>query len=119
MPVNRRFRQSFHCQNRGMHNEATWTWILLGFEFVGITGMWLVGARKWWGWGMVLCGSAPWLAYAIVFNKPGFIAMSCIWITTHSRNMIVWRRNAQQPPATAGIMDTVSPAGTLVFSPSR
>ena len=102
-----------------IEGEAIWTWILLGFEFVGISGMWLVGARKWWGWGMVLCGSAPWLVYAIVFNKPGFIAMSCIWITTHSRNMIVWRKNAQQPPATAGMMDTVSPAGTFVFSPSR
>jgi hypothetical protein len=77
-----------------MHNEATWTWVLLGFEFVGITGMWLVGARKWWGWGMVLTGSAPWLAYAIVFNKPGFIVMSIFWITTHSRNMIVWRKQA-------------------------
>jgi len=41
-----------------MHNEATWTWILLGFEFVGITGMWLVGARKWWGWGMC-CAVQP------------------------------------------------------------
>jgi hypothetical protein len=43
---------------------------------------------------MVLTGSAPWLAYAIVFNKPGFIVMSVIWITTHCRNMIVWRKHA-------------------------
>ncbi len=76
-----------------MNNEATWTWILLGFEFVGITGMWLVGARKWWGWGMVLASSVPWLAYAIVFHKPGFVAMSCIWIVTHSRNMVRWRKH--------------------------
>ena len=79
-----------------MNNEATWTWILLGFEFVGITGMWLVGARKWWGWGMVLTSSMPWLAYAIVFHKPGFVAMSCIWIVTHSRNMVRWRKIAAQ-----------------------
>jgi len=84
----------FTRDTEAMHNEATWTWVLLGFEFIGITGMWLVGARKWWGWGMVLTGSAPWLAYAIVFNKPGFIVMSMIWITTHSRNMIVWRKHA-------------------------
>jgi hypothetical protein len=29
-----------------------------------------------------------------VFNKPGFIVMSIFWITTHSRNMIVWRKHA-------------------------
>ena len=84
-----------------MNNEATWTWILLGFEFVGITGMWLVGARKWWGWGMVLTSSMPWLAYAIVFHKPGFVAMSCIWIVTHSRNMVRWRKHATQIPSGA------------------
>ena len=94
MPQNQRFQVLITHDTEAMHNEATWTWVLLGFEFIGITGMWLVGARKWWGWGMVLTGSTPWLAYAIVFNKPGFIVMSLIWITTHSRNMFVWRKHA-------------------------
>ncbi len=85
-----------------MNNETTWTWILLGFEFVGITGMWLVGARKWWGWGMVLTSSMPWLAYAIVFHKPGFVAMSCIWIVTHSRNLVRWRKLATQDAGELG-----------------
>lgn len=35
----------------------------------------------------------PWLAYSIVFHKPGFIAMSVMWIGTHARNMHVWRKN--------------------------
>ncbi|MEK7410432.1 MAG: hypothetical protein AAB327_03465 [Actinomycetota bacterium] len=76
-----------------MTNESIWTWILLGCELVGITGMLLVGARKWWGWALVLAHSMPWLAYSVVFNKPGFVAMSVMWIGTHTRNMHVWRRN--------------------------
>ena len=101
-----------------MNNESMWTWILLGCELVGITGMLLIGARKWWGWALVLAHSMPWLAYSIVFHKPGFIAMSVMWIGTHARNMHVWRKN-HLPPATAGMIDTVSPAGTAVLSPSR
>ena len=76
-----------------MTNESIWTWILLGCELVGITGMLLVGARKWWGWALVLAHSMPWLAYSVVFNKPGFVAMSVMWIATHTRNMHVWRKN--------------------------
>lgn len=76
-----------------MNNESIWTWILLGCELVGITGMLLVGARKWWGWALVLAHSMPWLAYSIVFHKPGFIAMSVMWIGTHARNMHMWRKN--------------------------
>lgn len=72
--------------------EATWTWILVGFELVAIGGMWMVGARKWWGWGMVLSSSLPWMVYAIVFNKPGFVVMSSIYIVTHSNNLYRWRK---------------------------
>jgi hypothetical protein len=75
-----------------MSNEALWTWGLLICEVVGIAGFWLVGARKWWGWAIVLAHSFPWLAYAIVFNKPGFIAMSSLWIVTHTCNMVRWQR---------------------------
>ncbi len=76
-----------------MNSEAIWTWILLGCELVGITGMLLVGARKWWGWALVLAHSMPWLAYSIAFHKPGFIAMSVMWIGTHTHNMRLWRKN--------------------------
>lgn len=76
-----------------MNNETIWTWVLLGCELVGITGMLLIGARKWWGWALVLAHSMPWLAYSVVFNKPGFIAMSVMWIATHTRNMFIWRKS--------------------------
>ena len=95
--------------------------MLVGFELIAIGGLWLVGARKWWGWAIVLASSLPWLVYSIVFNKPGFTAMSVIYITTHISNLWRWRRMEReaQPPATAGMIDTVSPEGTLVLSPSK
>lgn len=101
-------------------SETTWTWLLLGFEFVAIGGLWLVGARRWWGWGLVLASSLPWLTYSLVFDKPGFTAMSLLYIVTHTRNLTRWRRQERrQPPATAGMIETVVPSGTAVAIPSR
>jgi len=101
-------------------SETAWTWMLVGFEVVAIGGLWLVGARKWWGWAMVLASSLPWFTYSIVFNKPGFTAMSLLYITTHTTNLVRWRRqHRSQPPATAGMIETVAPSTTLVASPSR
>ena len=100
-------------------SETTWTWMLLGFELFAIAGLWLVGARKWWGWAMVLASSLPWFTYSIVFNKPGFTAMSLLYIATHTSNLYRWRKQTAQPPATAGMIDTVSPAGTAVLSQSK
>lgn len=73
-------------------SETTWTWVLLGMEFLGVFGMWNVGNRKWWGWALVLVHSFPWLAYSIIFNKPGFVAMSFLWISMHLRNTVKWFR---------------------------
>ncbi len=72
--------------------EQTWSWLLVGFELLAIGGMWLVGARKWWGWGMVLASSLPWMVYGLIFSKHGFIVMSSLYILTHSRNLVKWRR---------------------------
>lgn len=101
-------------------SETAWTWLLVGFEVVAIGGLWLVGARKWWGWAMVLASSLPWFTYSIVFDKPGFTAMSLLYIATHTTNLLRWRRQHRaQPPATAGMIETVEPSATLVLSPSR
>jgi hypothetical protein len=36
------------------------------------------------------------MVYAIVFNKPGFVVMSSIYIITHSNNMYRWRKRHVQ-----------------------
>jgi len=74
-------------------SENTWTWILLFFEMIGLTGTFLVGNRKWYGWAIILAHSVPWFIYSIIYNKPGFIAMSFMWWTVNFINMMKWRNN--------------------------
>jgi len=73
-------------------NETIWEWILFGFELVGITGMYLVGLRKWWGWAIVLGHSIPWAIYSFTYGKRGFMAMTAMWWTVNTINMIRWRK---------------------------
>lgn len=77
-------------------SESNWTWFLLVMELLGVYGMWSVGNKKWWGWGLVLLHAIPWLAYSIIFNKPGFIVMSILWISMHTRNTVKWFREERK-----------------------
>jgi hypothetical protein len=91
-------------------SEQTWSWLLVGFELLAIGGMWLVGARKWWGWGMVLASSLPWMVYGLIFSKHGFIVMSSMYILTHSRNLVKWRRQHTRDTASTESDDFNLPA---------
>jgi hypothetical protein len=73
-------------------SEAAWTWLLFIFEIMGITGMYFVGAKYWWGWLIVLLHSIPWFIYSVTYGKPGFIAMSFMWWAVNIFNMIKWKR---------------------------
>jgi hypothetical protein len=77
-----------------MSAEVIWTWVLFSFEVIGITGMWFVGQRFWWGWLIVLLHSVPWAVYSVIYGKPGFIAMSIMWWTVNAVNMMKWRKEA-------------------------
>lgn len=76
-------------------SESTWTWLLFCMEIIGVTGMWFVGKKIWWGWLIIIVHTIPWFIYAVSHNKPGFIAMSLMWWAVHWRNMIRWRREQQ------------------------
>lgn len=78
-----------------MSAETAWTWALFGFELIGVTGMWFVGRRYWWGWLIVLLHSFPWAIYSVIYEKPGFIAMSFMWWTVNATNMIKWRKERE------------------------
>jgi hypothetical protein len=78
-----------------MNAETVWTWALFGFELIGVTGMWFVGRKYWWGWLIVLLHSVPWAVYSVIYEKPGFIAMSVMWWTVNATNMIKWRRERE------------------------
>lgn len=78
-----------------MDAETIWTWVLFTFEVIGITGMWIVGKKIWWGWAIVLTHSIPWFIYSLAYDKPGFIAMSFMWWIVNATNMIKWRKEDQ------------------------
>jgi hypothetical protein len=75
-------------------SDAAWTWALFACELVGVTGMWFVGKKMWWGWAIVLVHSIPWFIYSVTHDKPGFLAMSGLWWTVNLVNMIKWRRES-------------------------
>lgn len=79
-------------------NETQWTWILFVAELYGLTGMYLVGKKQWYGWLIVLTHSIPWFIYSIAYGKPGFIAMSLMWWTMYMINMIKWWREKLRKP---------------------
>lgn len=84
-------------------SEMTWTWILFTFELIGITGMWFVGKKIWWGWAVVLVHSIPWFIYSVQYGKPGFIAMSFLWWTVNFINMRKWLKEKRVAPRTNGV----------------
>ncbi len=76
--------------------EQAWTWLLFGMELVGVAGSFIVGNSKWYGHLIVALHSYPWLAYAIIFNKPGFMAMWLLWQVVHLRNMFKWKKESNK-----------------------
>ena len=78
-----------------MSSDAIWTWVLFGMEIIGVTGMFLVGKHRWYGWVVVLMHSIPWFAYSIIHNKPGSIVMSALWWVVNMHNAIKWFREGK------------------------
>lgn len=73
-------------------SEQAWTWLLFFMELIGVGGSYLVGNKKWYGHMIVALHSLPWVAYSLAFDKPGFLAMWCLWQWVHWRNMWKWRK---------------------------
>ena len=70
--------------------DTAWTWLLFAMEIVGVSGSYIIGNQKWYGHLVVALHSWPWLIYALIFDKPGFIAMCALWQIVHIRNMKKW-----------------------------
>jgi len=86
-------------------SDTLWTWLLFGMELIGIYGMLMAGRKHWWGWLVVMLHSVPWFVYAVMFDKPGFMAMSILWWSTHLYNGSRWyaeKKQTQTPPVPQG-----------------
>ena len=74
-------------------SDQSWAWVLFFCELVGLGGIAIAGQlHKWWGWLITIFGvSVPWIAYSIITQKWGFLALSLLWLTTYSLNAYSWK----------------------------
>jgi uncharacterized membrane protein len=66
-----------------------WSWLLMAF---GVTGLYLVGKRKWWAWLISFTGEVLWIAYAIVTKQYGFIIFALTYMVVYLKNAREWKR---------------------------
>lgn len=69
-----------------------WSWVLSG---IGVTGLFLVGRRKWWAWCITALNEVLWIAYALVTRQYGFIFGALAYIGVHAHNMRKWRSESR------------------------
>ena len=66
-----------------------WSWAL---SAIGITGLWLAGSRRHWGW-LVNAGSqVVWATYAVVTDQWGFIPACIAYSVVYIRNFRAAKR---------------------------
>jgi len=74
-------------------SEQTWWFVLLIFEAVGLWGQWVVGTRRWWGWGVVMLHSVPWFIFSLMYENWGAALMPPLWWSVNFWNLTKWKRN--------------------------
>lgn len=70
-----------------------WSWILSG---LGVTGLWLIGRKHWWAWGIAFTNECLWMVYAVVTKQYGFIfgalAYGCVHAKTEYNGAMILHR---------------------------
>lgn len=66
-----------------------WSWAL---SALGITGLFFIGQRRWYGFAIGAANESLWLVYAITTQQYGFIIGAVAYGALHIRNMRKWRK---------------------------
>jgi hypothetical protein len=69
--------------------NAYWSYLLTG---VGITGLYLAGRRKAWGWAVGIGAQSLWVTYAIATHQWGFIVSSVAYTVVYTKNFLAWQK---------------------------
>lgn len=72
--------------------EQIWSWVL---SCIGVTGLLLVGRRKWWAWGITALNEVLWIGYALATRQYGFIFGAVAYIAVHAHNARKWKEGKQ------------------------
>lgn len=70
---------------------ALLAWLALAFE---LSGNWLIGDKRRWGFVVKVLGSLAWLAVAVLSGIHGLIAASILGGLISVRNFVHWRRRS-------------------------
>lgn len=72
-----------------------WSWLLAA---IGVSGLWLAGSKRALGWHIGLAVQVLWIVYAVATRQWGFIASALAFAAVNLRNLIRWKREAQDSP---------------------
>lgn len=64
-----------------------WSWIAAA---VSIFGCWIGGRNPKWGWGYGIAAQGVWIAYGLLTNQPGMLALSFVLIAMDVYNLHRW-----------------------------
>ena len=67
-----------------------WSWFL---AIVGSFGLFFVGGKKIWGWGILILNECIWVAYALSTKQYGFIAYSIMYVSMYVRAILNWGKD--------------------------
>lgn len=65
-----------------------WSWVL---AIVGGFGVFQIGSKKIYGWGILFLNECLWVIYAISTHQYGFIFAAVIYIAAYIRNYMKWK----------------------------
>lgn len=63
---------------------------------VGVSALWLIGRKRWYGWLIAWGNECLWVAFAVSTRQYGFIVGSAVYGTLNMANAIVWKRDEQK-----------------------
>jgi hypothetical protein len=69
-------------------------------SIVGVSALWLIGRRRWYGWLLAWCNECIWVAFAVATQQYGFILGAIVYGTINMANAIVWKRDAKKEKPT-------------------
>jgi hypothetical protein len=69
-------------------SELQWSWLL---AFMGITGMYFVGKKRWEAFLWLIVMECLWIVFAIQTKTYGFIVGSVAYMVVYTRNAKLWR----------------------------
>ena len=69
-----------------------WSWLLTA---IGVSGFWIVGTGRRWGWLINISAQGLWIAYSLQTEQYGFIVASLAYGGVFTRNWWRARRAAK------------------------